>query len=551
MQGLLGGFLSPEAGQARRAWLNEQDQRIDGVLSYFLGPQLMPRVRGAVGAANELTDFADYRDAVLGADQMATGATTADRIAGAGTMATGLAAMMVPGVSARMAEGATDVAGDLARFIADEDGSLDFSPQGWFNNGGPTQTGDDARALDPARLSLPPGSDPRYLGAAPDRSDFSYLRYEPSKPSPRLQASLEAMADPNNPARIALEADIARGAELGGMDWYNTEELRDWFIDAWGEAEGDAQWREFMYLMGTTSPGSRVEPNIANASAVRRRLREDPEYLDQLLGVESLADAGAVARGRAPGYGHKTQGLQELLTARFAQGDFTPTPEPGTPSARGSWVMNPKPKGFANSLLGNRANIAADLHFTRYMAMASSHPDWLENVNDVSDSFASRIMSAYPESAAYFKKRSAGNKEVWSFSPKKAVKDGVVPLDAVSDYPSVWASKPNDNEYAAFEKFIRDFAEENGMTPAQAQANLWMGAADRTGVDPDSQGTFMEILRNRAAKTARREGITAEEVMSRFIRNNGLLSAAGLAALGMSANELQAAAAQQGSGGGW
>lgn len=551
MQGLLGGFLSPEAGQARRAWLNEQDQRIDGVLSYFLGPQLMPRVRGAVGAANELTDFADYRDAVLGADQMATGSTTADRIAGAGTMATGLAAMMVPGVSARMAEGATDVAGDLARFIADEDGSLDFSPQGWFNNGGPTQTGDDARALDPARLSLPPGSDPRYLGAAPDRSDFSYLRYEPSKPSPRLQASLEAMADPNNPARIALEADIARGAELGGMDWYNTEELRDWFIDAWGEAEGDAQWREFMYLMGTTSPGSRVEPNIANASAVRRRLREDPEYLDQLLGVESLADAGAVARGRAPGYGHKTQGLQELLTARFAQGDFTPTPEPGTPSARGSWVMNPKPKGFANSLLGNRANIAADLHFTRYMAMASSHPDWLENVNDVSDSFASRIMSAYPESAAYFKKRSAGNKEVWSFSPKKAVKDGVVPLDAVSDYPSVWASKPNDNEYAAFEKFIRDFAEENGMTPAQAQANLWMGAADRTGVDPDSQGTFMEILRNRAAKTARREGITAEEVMSRFIRNNGLLSAAGLAALGMSANELQAAAAQQGSGGGW
>lgn len=124
MQGLLGGFLSPEAGQARRAWLNEQDQRIDGVLSYFLGPQLMPRVRGAVGAANELTDFADYRDAVLGADQMATGSTTADRIAGAGTMATGLAAVMVPGVSARMAEGATDVAGDLARFIADEDGGI-------------------------------------------------------------------------------------------------------------------------------------------------------------------------------------------------------------------------------------------------------------------------------------------------------------------------------------------------------------------------------------------------------------------------------------------
>lgn len=124
MTGLLGGFLSPEAGQARRAWLNEQDQRIDGLLSYVLGPQLMPRVRGAVGAANELTGFADYRDAVLGADQMASGATTADRIAGAGTMATGLAAMMVPGVSARMAEGVTDAGADLARFLADEDGGI-------------------------------------------------------------------------------------------------------------------------------------------------------------------------------------------------------------------------------------------------------------------------------------------------------------------------------------------------------------------------------------------------------------------------------------------
>ena len=95
----------------------------------------------------------------------------------------------------------------------------------------------------------PSGSDPRYLGAAPDRTDLTFLRYKPKKTSDRMTTSLESMRNPDNPARIALMKDIARGEELGGNDWYNTEELRDWFVKELGQKQGDAEWREVMYLI--------------------------------------------------------------------------------------------------------------------------------------------------------------------------------------------------------------------------------------------------------------------------------------------------------------
>ena len=69
-----------------------------------------------------------------------------------------------------------------------------------------------------------------------------------------------------------------------------------------------------------------------------------------------------------------------------------------------------------------------------------------------------------------------------------------------------------------------DLGDELGMTGPQVQANLWMGAADRTGVDPSSQGTFMELLRVRADKQAKKTGKSRSEVIKEFIRNKGLLA---------------------------
>lgn len=405
---------------------------------------------------------------------------------------------------------------------------------------------------------LPPGSRAEYLGAAPDRTDFSFVRYTPKKESDRVAASVEAMRDPNNPARQQMFRDIEAGQKLGGSDWYNTEELRDWFVAELGEEQGHREWSQFMDYMGAASPGSKVDANIGNASEIRRRLLEgadelmpgsnqtyrqaglvnpENEYYKALVAAEGLSEAGPLAKGRTKGYGHKTQNLQELVASRQAKGLWGADIEPGVAPASGNWTDNPKPKGFSHSLKGSNRNIAADLHFTRYMAMATKDPRWLGTQKDVSDTFARDTMAAFPAAKKYFGERTVNGKKVYTFNPKKAVGDGAVPIDAIAEYPTVWADLPEKGEYAAFEKFMGEIARELNMTPAQVQANLWMGAAKHTGVDDSSQGTFMELLRNRADKTAKKQGKTREEVIRGFIRDGGLLTftGAGLLGGGMSA----------------
>ena len=392
-------------------------------------------------------------------------------------------------------------------------------------------------------LKKPAGSDPRYRGAAPNRTDFTFMRYNPAKLPERLQKSLTALRDPNNPMRKDMLESIEAGLEVG-EDWYNTEELRDWFIMGHGPEEGHRQWAEYLDLVGATSPGSKVPPNIGNASAVRQRMYNDPEYLEQLQNVENIEGGRALAKGRQPGYGHKTAGLQEYIVAKQMQGKFDALSEPGVSATKSSMVENPKPKGFGQSLKGSEKNIAADLHFTRYFGMASMDPDWLNVAGtEVGQEFAEKIMAAYPKSKKYFATNKMGDP---SFNPKAAVKDGVVPIEAISDNPSVWSSMPNNNEYAAMEDFMFELGNELGLTGPQVQAALWMGAARKTGVDPTSQTTFMGAIRDRADIQAAKRGTTREQVLFDFIMNKGLLTgatAAPFGVLGLSGANNQAQAA--------
>ena len=392
-------------------------------------------------------------------------------------------------------------------------------------------------------LKKPAGSDPRYRGVAPNRTDFTFMRYNPAKLPERLQKSLAALRNPDNPMRKDMLETIEAGLEVG-EDWYNTEELRDWFIMGHGPEEGHRQWAEYIDLVGATSPGSKVPANIGNASAVRNRLYTDPEYLTQLQNVENIEGGRALAKGRQPGYGHKTAGLQELVVAKQQQGMFDALAEPGVAGTKSSMVVNPKPKGFGQSLKGSEKNIAADLHFTRYFAMASMDPDWLNVAGtEVGQEFADKIMAAYPKAKKYFTTNKLGQP---SFNPKAAVKDGVVPIEAISDNPVVWSQMPRDAEYGAMEDFMFELGNELGLTGPQVQAALWMGAARKTGVDPTSQTTFMGAIRDRADIQAAKRGQTREQVLFDFIMNKGLLTgatAAPFGVLGLSGANNQAQAA--------
>jgi len=379
-------------------------------------------------------------------------------------------------------------------------------------------------------LKKPPGSDPRYRGVAPNRTDFTFMRYNPAKLPERLQKSLTALRDPNNPMRQDMLESIDAGLEVG-EDWYNTEELRDWFIMGHGEEEGTRQWAEYLDLVGATSPGSKVPPNIGNASAVRQRMYNDPDYLEQLQNVENIEGGRELARGRQKGYGHKTAGLQELIVSKQTQGKFDALPEPGVTATKSSMVENPKPKGFGQSLKGSEKNIAADLHFTRYFGMASMDPDWLNVAGtEVGQEFADKIMAAYPKAKKYFATNKMGKP---SFNPKAAVKDGVVPIEDIADNPGVWSAMPNNNEYGAMEDFMFELGNELGLTGPQVQAALWMGAARKTKVDPTSQTTFMGAIRDRADIQAAKRGQTREQVLFDFIMNKGLLTGATAAPLGV------------------
>lgn len=386
-------------------------------------------------------------------------------------------------------------------------------------------------------LGKPAGSDPRYRGRAPDRTEISFLRYNPDvKPgrgiSARMQKSMAALRDPNNPMRQEILDNIENGLDVG-EDWYNTEELRDWFIAGHGENEGHRRWSEYIDLVGAASPRSKVPPNIANASAINRRLYDNSTmpgsnqtYREALADARSVDDTSPIAKSREEGYGHLAGRNQELIVADQLRGGWSGAPQMDDITKRASTaVINPKPKGFAQSLKGSAKNFAADMHFTRFIAMASKDPRWLATTPDVSGEFRKEILEKFPKAKKYFGKRQAGDKIVDTFKAQKSVTDGVLKLDDIADYPGVFVEMPNDNEYKAFEDFMYELGQEMGLTGPQAQAALWMGAARKTKVADESQVTFMQGMRDRAATKAAETGQTTEQVLFDFIMNRGLLSA--------------------------
>ena len=382
------------------------------------------------------------------------------------------------------------------------------------------------KLLDPdvSMYDLPPGSKPEYLGAMKDRSEYTHLRYRPKDLSPKISGALDALRNNDNGLKDALIADIRRGQELGGDDWYNTEELRGWFVKELGEEAGDAEWREFMHLMGATSTGNKVDSNIGIAAM----------YRHQGIGAQGLArrhlDRAKGETVLPKGHGHKMQNNHAQNVISHRSGEWVPDPDYAQAPSKGKWLKNPKPKGFAASLLGNARNIAADLHFTRYMGMAANRPDWLVNDGEVAASVLQDLRQKYGKKIDKYVVTTGKNPKLRA---RKLVEDGVAEIGDFADTPAVWQGRPTDIEYAAFEDYINELGDELGMTGAQVQANLWMGAADRTGVDPSSQGTFMELIRKRADKRAAAEGMTRAEVLKRFITERGMLAVPGAVGTGL------------------
>lgn len=399
--------------------------------------------------------------------------------------------------------------------------------------------------IDPLEsVDYPAGFFPEYRGAAPNRTE-PYPRYKPAKTTDRMQRLELSIADEANPINNIFDSYIEKGKALAGPDWYNTEELRDWMVGVLGKTEGDKQWREYLELVGTTSTGSKVPQNIRFASLYRAIAPEDrirvaqmvKDYIPPVKGEKSLTPlAAAKELGVVPAnvpenfnYGHVKQKNQASNVVNREMGLWErEVPEELTGARRTKWLQaNPKVKGFGNDLLGDDVNIAADMHFMRMLAMSDGGGDFLsaqaklsgENARIAAEVIGPRKIKNYTST------RMVNGKMVSEINLFKAWQDGHIKnTSPFQEIPTAWSDTPKANEYAAYEDMANRVSAKYGMTPAQFQASLWMGAGDITGLADESQGTFMELFRRSLDKRAGERGLTRKEMLNDFIKNKAVLS---------------------------
>ena len=398
--------------------------------------------------------------------------------------------------------------------------------------------------IDPLEsVDYPAGFFPEYRGAAPNRTE-PYPRYRPAKTTERMQRLELSIADEDNPINNVFDNYIEKGKALGGPDWYNTEELRDWMVGVLGKTEGDKQWREYLELVGTTSTGSKVPQNIRFASLYRAIAPEDRIRVAQMVkdskpvdGKKSLTPLAAAKKlGVVPAnvpenfnYGHVKQKNQASNVVNREMGSWERVvPEELTGAPLSKWLQaNPKVKGFGNDLLGDDVNIAADMHFMRMLAMSDGGGDFLSAQAKLSEENA-RIAAeviGFRRINKYIKTREVNGKMVSEINLFKAWQDGhIKDTSPFQKIPTAWSDTPKANEYAAYEDMANRVSAKYGMTPAQFQASLWMGAGDITGLADESQGTFMQLFRKSLDKRAGERGLTRKEMLNDFIKNKAVLS---------------------------
>ena len=121
-------FFSDEAGQDRRAWLDENLASANDALGYYLGPTGIPDKLSGLG---EVLNYTDAGDMIAAADA-SRGFWNSPSVGNAAELAAAAGALAIPFVGARMMDDGVDVLGDAyrsfaddaGRFAADESGSV-------------------------------------------------------------------------------------------------------------------------------------------------------------------------------------------------------------------------------------------------------------------------------------------------------------------------------------------------------------------------------------------------------------------------------------------
>lgn len=107
------GFFSPEAGQARRQWLNRQEANVGNALRHYLGPAAQP-IQSAAMLAGYMSPGADMMEAADASRGMWNADNPLDAAVAGATMLGATGMMFLPGNYNALREGIGSVADDMA-----------------------------------------------------------------------------------------------------------------------------------------------------------------------------------------------------------------------------------------------------------------------------------------------------------------------------------------------------------------------------------------------------------------------------------------------------
>jgi len=341
---------------------------------------------------------------------------------------------------------------------------------------------DNGRLLDLSKLHTVPPVDQHDLP-----------RYKPARgASARI---VDALADPS--VKRGINETVERGIEGGGLQWYNTEPIRERMLGLLGHDAGSSDYARLMGVVAATSPRSKVTDNIRTASYYNYLLKNGLDVPDT----------------PAPKYGSIAQNNHRDNVRRLLD--------------LGGWDVfrNPKPASFSANLRGNQTPATIDTHNFRLPGILSGGPRFLEtSISEVVDDYDTafrRLRNQYadlPDDVinASIAPRAKGGARV-SYKPRDWVNEGHITLDEMLGDPASWTAKPRDNEYGYYEKWQQDQAANMGISPAQYQASMWLGGGDTTGLGSAAE-PFAATLEARVRYTADRLGLDPEKVLDMLLK---------------------------------
>jgi len=294
-------------------------------------------------------------------------------------------------------------------------------------------------------------------------------QFRPLKVHPEADEILKIFHSPKQ--QKLLKEWFEKGVKEGGLEWYNTNPLRKFAIEQFGDDLGLQLYERFIRWNAALSPQTAVPSNIRQASywntldeaglpigeqVATRTLGPIPEGYSRmsLAGAKNLlasAQAGTPGPVMLGGKNIKVSGVPKYAQENF-QGIFP--------------ASAPKVGSFFENLRGNLMPTTQDAGFMR--------------------AIAGKLKGD--------KLRQSASKEI----------------------------------YATVEDAFSEFAKKLGVEPAKAQAPIWGGSSKYTGIGKPGTGlppgaTWMENLMYRVNKTAIETGQSPKKVLTEVLRGNQYL----------------------------